>query len=83
MKTKHTWNEIKRLKCKQFKGLIFSVVKTPFEERGIFVGVTVLRLHICNNIANTADNVSPMFKAEMYMYVYAISIGNVTTEARV
>ena len=24
-----------------------------FEEEGIFVGVTVVRLRICNNIANT------------------------------
>ena len=41
------------------------------------MGVTVVRLHICNTIANTmsfytADHVSPMFKAEMYMYAYVL-----------
>ena len=39
------------------------------------MGVTVVRLYISNNIANTmsfykAGQFSPMFKAEMYMYVY-------------
>ena len=40
--------------------------------------VTVVRLHICYNIANTlsffytAGHVSPMFKAEMFMYVYVL-----------